>query len=84
MEMRSNKDVLLARFVTCRQRRISRTVAMGPLQYTAHGIKITLLDGKRRSGTLKRKDTSFLNVVISCFSCPSASFAIRQGVFCTM
>ena len=60
---------------------LSRTVAMGPLQYTAHGIKITLLDGKRRSGTLKRKDISFLDVVISCFSCPSASFAIQQGVF---
>ena len=63
---------------------LSRTVAMGPLQYTAHGIKITLLDGKRRSGTLKRKDISFSNVVISCFSCPSASFAIQQGVFCAM
>ena len=63
---------------------LSRTVVMGPLQYTAHGINITLLDVKRRSGTLKRKYINFLNVVISCFSCPSASFAIQQGVFCAM
>ena len=36
----------------------------------SHDTKITLLDGKRRSGTLKRKDMSFLNEVISLFLLP--------------
>ena len=40
---------------------------------------------KRRSWALKRKDISFLNDVISSyFSCPSASFANQQDVFCTV
>ena len=45
----------------------------------AHGTKNTLLEGKQRSGTLKRKDISYLNDVISLFliSCPTASFAIQ-------
>ena len=36
----------------------------------SHGRKNTLLDGKRRSETLKRKDISFLKDVISLYSLP--------------
>ena len=40
---------------------------MGPLLNTVtwHKKKTTLLDGKRRSGTLKRKEVKFLNDVMS-------------------
>ena len=44
----------------------------------SHGGKNTLLDGKRRSETLKRKGISFLKDVISLYSLPTASFAIQQ------
>ena len=41
--------------------------------------KNSLLDGKQRSATVKRKDISFLNDVTSLFF--FASFAIQQGFF---
>ena len=53
----------------------------GPFARDGHDTKITLLDGKWRSGTFKRKVVSFLNEAISLFFFPSASFAIQQGVF---
>ena len=40
------------------------------------------MEGKHFGGTLKRKDVSFLNDVISLwFSSPTVSFAIQQGAF---
>ena len=59
---------------------------MWPLKWAlctrrSHDTKITLLDGKWRSGTFKRKVVSFLNEAISLFFFLSASFAIQQGVF---
>ena len=50
---------------------------MGPLQNTVtwYKKKTTLLDGKRRSGTLKRKEVKFLNDVMSLsVPCPSGPF----------
>ena len=49
---------------------------------TVSSTKNTLLDGKRSSGTLKRKYISFLNDIVSLFKIPSdiASLAIQQGV----
>ena len=45
---------------------------MGLLQNTVswYKKKTTLLDVKRRSGTLKRKEVNFLNDVMSLFSLP--------------
>ena len=60
--------------------------SVGPFQNTyGHMVqKNTLLDGKRLSVTLKTKDFSFLNDVISLFFLPSASLAIQLGDFCIM
>ena len=45
--------------------------------------KNTLLEGKQYYGTLKRKDTNFLNdVTLSlCFSYSNVLYATQQGVF---
>jgi len=45
---------------------------MGPLLNTVtwYKKKTTLLDGKRRSGTLKRKEVNFFNDVMSLFFLP--------------
>ena len=57
-----------------------KAMSMGPLQNVVTWYKNTFLDSKQSSGSLKRKDISFLND-ISFFSYRSASFAIQQSVF---
>ena len=51
---------------------------MGPLQNTVtwYKKKATLLDRKRRSGTLKRKEFSFLNDVMSLFFLPFCAVSV--------
>ena len=49
----------------------------------SHGTKNTLLDGKQRNGSLKRKDISFLKDVTALFSV-LPSFAIQQDAISTV
>ena len=49
-----------------------------------YGTKNTQLEDKQCNGTLKRKNTSFLNdeILSLGFSCPNVFYAIQLGVFC--
>ena len=62
--------------------RISYLTQCALCRIWSHGTKNTLLGGKQRNGSLKRKDISFLKDVTALFSV-SPSFAIQQDLFCT-